>query len=382
MSVEEGTAEVGWKNGELRINFVVNDPEIVEFIREEYGDDVTQNDIQRILRSGVEALRVAGTAEQVDYVDRRFGDIEDEFEREIDTLRETIDKAIRDDGSDLDRRLDDHLDNLQKELRNRIGDDGEFIRDALHPDDEDSPIYTVKQQIRDLRDEIKNQQGQAEERKYSTRKGDDFEDAVERALQDSSIGPTDNVDRKTTETGVKTRSKKGDFVVTTGGGDRIVVEAKDRTGHMPKDDIAEYLEESLENREADYALMVMRNIDAVPKTKMGWFHEFDQERACVVLSEGVDHDPEWRLLRFAYNWARTRTAQAHAEADDEADGDVIAEELDLIEERIDDFGQIRSSAETIRDEARSIESNLADIESEVIRRIQSVRSEFTVTNAT
>jgi hypothetical protein len=187
----------------------------------------------------------------------------------------------------------------------------------------------------------------------------------------------DDLEPTGTARGGKAQSKKGDFVITTNEGERIAIEAKNRESDMSKDKIGEYLEKTLQNREADHAMIVMRNAGAVPTTKMGWFHEFDQQRLCVVLSEDPDAEIEWRFLRFAYNWARARVARTTADADD-VDGELIHQELQELEDRIDDFESIMNTARTIQSNAKDIEDELNGMERAIMRRLHRVKREVGV----
>lgn len=268
--------------------------------------------------------------------------------------------------------LDEHVDELEATLNETLGEEGEFIRDAL--DHDESPLESVNDGLGELRDAINELQGVQSERKKGTQKGGDFEDNLQEVMQESLTGPMDDLEPTGTKSGGKGDSKKGDFVITTSEGGRIAVEAKNRESSMSKDRIGEYLEETVQNREADYAIMVMRSAGAVPTTKMGWFHEFDRQRLCVVLSDGSDADVEWRFVHFAYNWARTRVAHANT-VDDEVDGEVIDQELQELEDRIDDFESVMNTARTIQTNAKDIEDDLKGMERAIMRRLHRVKSE-------
>jgi hypothetical protein len=268
--------------------------------------------------------------------------------------------------------LDDHVEQLEAKLDDRLGQEGEFIRKAL--DHDDSPLEDVNSELGNLRDAINELRGIESERRKGTQKGGDFEDMLQIVVQETLTGPMDDLEPTGSKTGGKGDSKKGDFVITTQQGERIAIEAKNRESTLSKRNIGKYLEETLQNREADYAIMVMRNAGAVPTTKMGWFHEFDQQRLCVVLSEGPDAEIEWRFLRFAYNWARARVAHANADAED-VDGELIYQELEELEDRIDEFESIRNTARTIQDKAKDIEDDLNGMERAIMRRLHRVRRE-------
>lgn len=359
-------------------DLVIADDDVVDYFTTETTEDPSEKDIKRVFRVGVQALRAAETANEVDYVKSQFKDFEVTVEKRLDELQNELDKMFKEEDSEVGRILDGHAEDLNKQLRERLGEDGEFLREALHHEDEDSPLYSIKKQIQDLRDEVKESKGREEERRFSTRKGGDFEDQVESVLNNSLTGPIEKIEHTGSQVGSKGNSKKGDFLITTEADQYIAIEVKNRTGSMSQSDIGEYLSETLQNREADYAIMVMRNADAVPTTKMGWFHEFDRHRLCVVLSEGADEDVEWRFLRFAYNWSRARVAQSNLDVDDEIDVNSINEELESLRDRINDFDTIRNHAATISNEAQDITKRADELERKIHNRLEEIKCELSV----
>lgn len=362
---------------ELRItNFSLNDEDVVNY----FDAEADAGDIRRVIRVGVQALRTAETTRDVEFVERRFEGFEQEVEKELDAVREEIDKTFKNDGATVQNLLDQHVDRVEEKLLNTLGDDGEFLREALNENNEDSPLYTIKQELSELQKEIREVEARKEERLKSTQKGDDFEDEVEERLQQTLTGPVEDVEATGTKTGKKGEAKKGDFLIETGAGHTIALEVKQRGSSMSKDDIGEYLLDTLENREADHAIMLMRSAEAVPTTKMGWFHEFDRERLCIVLAEDEETEPDWRFLRFAYNWARARAAQQRASGAD-VDATIIDEELNAVEERIEDFESIRNDAETIRNRALDIEETANNIQLKIDGRLRDIQAELGVSDS-
>jgi hypothetical protein len=347
----------------------IRDDEVVDYFDEETDAEA----VRRVLRVGVRALSAAGTTRDVDFVEQRFTKLRTAFEEELDEFEEKIERTFKEDQGTVPRILDDHVDDLEATLDNHLGEEGEFIREAL--DHDDSPINSVTDEIKDLRDEFMKEEGRVEERRKGTQKGYDFEDQLAEVMQETLTGPMDDLESTGGETGGKGKSKKGDFLITTSRGEQIAIEAKRRESPMSKDEIGDYLEEVLQNREADYAIMVMRNADAVPISKMGWFHEYDRRRLCIVLSTGPDDDPEWRFLRFAYSWARARVAQSRAGSDN-VDSDAINQELEALADRIDEFESIVNTARTIQENAKDIEDELHGMERAIVRRLHRVKAEI------
>jgi len=369
---ESTPVQITNEGSELQLeNVTVRDSDVVEY----FDERAEEAEVRRVLSVGVQAIRAAGTASDVDFVEKRFQELRYEFEQEITDLENTIEETFADENGDVPQLLDGHVDELEETLDEFIGEDHDAIQDALHPESDNSPITPLTDEVQDLRDLVKELTGRKQERQKGTQKGGDFEDDVQAELQESLTGPMDNLEPTGTEVGQKGTSKKGDFLITTSTNQTIAIEAKNRTNSMSKDKIGEYLEKTLQNREADHAIMVMRNAEAVPTTKMGWFYEYDRRRLCVVLSEGPDEPIQWEFLRYAYNWARTRVEQAQASID-ETGADEINSELEEIEERIGDFESMRNSARTIREEASDLEDALDAMDRAIMRRLHRAKKEL------
>lgn len=361
--------------GTLQIDeLVIADPDVVSFLADQ-PKRASAESLKQIIRVGVQSLRVAETSRDVDYVDRRVDAMQNDLEAEIEDLRNQISRTFEDEGNPIEQQLNEHLREMERMIADELDADTERIQNALHPDEGASPLGSVKSEITSLREKLVDQQARASERKYDPRKGDEFEDKVEAVLQQNIIGPIDSVERTATIEGTESDNLKGDFVVTTSSGERIALEVKDRTSDYPATEIDSYLAETLENREADYAVMVLRNTDA-PPNKLGWFHEFDRQRLSIVLTDSVDDEPDWRLLRFSLNWARTRVAQARAGEFSEYNEEAIEDDLNEVRDLIDDFEEIRGSARSIHSQASDIEEQAQSMERRMRTRLAAVQAEL------
>jgi hypothetical protein len=79
------------------------------------------------------------------------------------------------------------------------------------------------------------------------------------------------------------------------------------------------MEEAIENRDADYGIFVASSIEYLPRTRLGWFSEVDQDFVVVALSDVDEEEIEPRFLKFAYHWARTKTILSYVEINDDID---------------------------------------------------------------
>ncbi|MEZ3116029.1 restriction endonuclease [Halobaculum sp. MBLA0147] len=366
----------------------------------EFDDGDRAEELERVLRLGVETAGLAATTGEEEYVERKFEQMRSDFEAEIERVEEEVEEKFGTDGEvpavfekhlgedgTLRSRLDDafgedgvFVDRLDDEL----GEDGERIQAALDPDTDGTPIQRLRSQLREdisqLRDkieEVTTEEETREEIRGRTRlKGDDFEDTVEELLSDLVYGTSHSLEYTGETTGEIANEKVGDFVLTLDETDqRIVVEAKSDKGYT-QPDIQEELGRAIENRDADYGIIVFECEEYVPN-KVGYFHEFETDRLVVTLSEDEEEDEvEPGFLRIAFNWAKTRAVQNYASADSGTDLEVIQANIGQVEDKIGQFSTIRSKTTSIKKTANEIDEELEEIETEIGERLTAIRTEL------
>lgn len=379
-------------------NAEITDSEVQAYFAD-LDEQEYEDALNKALRVGVVTLGLAQTSEQEEYVERRFEEMRHNFEAEIERIEDHVEEKFGDDG-DVPQTLDEHLGDdgtlrshiedafgedgvFAERLDEELGEDGDRIQQALDPDTEGTPTYRLKSSIQEqidrLRDKIEKQatEEETEERmkRRSTLKGDDFEDTVGNLLSDLVYGTSHEVEATGEKIGELTDRKVGDFVLTLADtNQRIVVEAKsDQSYSQP--DIKNELEEAIENRDADYGIIVFEAESQVPD-KVGYFHEFDTDRLSVALSSDEEDDPEPGYLRIAFNWARTRTVQAHVDTGTDLDPEAIQTEVSEVEAEIDRFSTIRKKTTSIKNTANEIDEQLDEIEGEVKTRLTDIRTEL------
>lgn len=135
------------------------------------------------------------------------------------------------------------------------------------------------------------------------------------------------------------------------------------------------MEEAIENREADYGILVASSVEYLPRTRVGWFSEIDQDYVVVALSDEED-EIEPRFFKFAYHWARTRTMLSAVDVGDDIDPELVKTELDGIEDAIGRLQQIRSECTELESSVSSIRKRFQGTEDEVSSRITKLESEL------
>ena len=378
--------------------FDIVDPNLVEYFQ---GIDVDEqrDAFEHALRVGVKTMQLAETSQQEEFVERKFTEMRTQFVGEIERVENEVETRFGDDG-DVPKLFDTHLGDggsLERHIERAFGEDGAFvtrldeelgedgerIQDALDPDTEGSPTYrlktTVLDEIRALRDKLEEQATEEETREELTQrttlKGDDFEATVETLLEDLVYGTSDEVEYTGETMGELNGRKVGDFVLTLSDtGQRIAIEAKsDASYTQPK--IKDELEDALENRDADYAIMVFESEAQVPN-KVGYFHEFDSDRLAVALSETPADEIDAGYLHIAFNWARTRAVQSFVDTEAAFDPEVLQIEINEVEEAIRRFSRLRKKTTNIRNSANGIDEELQAIQHDVTTRLGNVRAEL------
>ncbi len=372
----------------------ISDQEVVDFLAD-YDDGEQDEVVSEALSIGVKAMQLMDTSQDVEYVERRLGDLEDELTDEVESFQEEIEETVGDDGT-LPKTLEDYLGEdgtleqriesafdedgpFTQRLDEELGEDGERFQKALDPDRDGTPMNRLEkhlmEEIQDIREKVVEQETEEELRQRTYLKGGDFEDTVEGVLEDIVYQTPNNVEFTGDTTGDMGRDV-GDFVVGLTETDQdIVAEAK--TENYSTQSIKDEMEEAIQNRDADYGVFVTDTLENLPQTKTGWFHEYsDQNTVVVAMSETDETEIEPGYLRIAFNWARMRAIQNYAEVDDGVDAEMLQSEVSEIESEIDRFQTIRGQCTEIKKSRESIEETLREIEEDVKKRLTEIEAEL------
>lgn len=379
-------------------NFEITDPEVVDYLEQhEEEDRITA--ISRALRVGVLTMGLSETSQEEEFVKRSFNEMRQEMESEIERIEREIEAKFGRDG-EVPQTFDEHLGpggKLNRQLEEAFGDDGAFveclnrelgedgkrIQDALDPDREGTPTHrlrtSLREEIRELRDKIEEQATEEKTREEIVRKtplkGQEFEEKVYDLLSDLVYGTSDEVKYTANKTGSIEGREVGDFVLELNDtGQRIAVEAKSDRGYSQRE-IKEELEDAIANRDADYGIIIFECESYIPN-KVGYFHEFDDERLSIALSQDEEDDIDPAFLRIGFNWARTRTIQNHIDSETSLDPERIQTEINEIEDSIDRFSTIRTKSTRIKGIAGEIDTELESIEGDVKSRLVNIRMEM------
>jgi uncharacterized protein DUF2130 len=212
----------------------------------------------------------------------------------------------------------------------------------------DARMATMQQEIAALRVEREKLAEIEAERERGTAKGRTFEEEVAAALDELAAVQGDDCEAVGDVAGSGGRT--GDVVVGIEGCSgpprgRIVFEAKNSKKSRP--DALRELDRALEQRDADFAVLVVPSEDKVP-AKMRPLREYNGDKLIVTF----DPDAEGPLsLELAYSLARARVLMQRSESD----GVDTAAVHDTVERALNAMEAVRAIKSTLKGATTNIE---------------------------
>jgi hypothetical protein len=198
------------------------------------------------------------------------------------------------------------------------------------------------------------------EQSRGTAKGRDFEERVHDVI-DEIASARDDIAHHVGDLPGETRGKKGDTVVEIGAGcgpclAKIAFDPKD-SGNITRPKAWEVLNGSLEDRGADYAVLVVATEENLPAGTQNLV-EYEGNKLIVAVDR---EQPERIVLETAYGLARARALAARKD-DLALDAPAMKEAIDEARRAMESLKSARQSLTGIRKNADSIESALAGME--------------------
>lgn len=198
----------------------------------------------------------------------------------------------------------------------------------------------------------------------TTAKGATYEDQVHPVLSMIATGLGDEYVATGNVTGLRTRSKKGDGVLSVPDTDaRVVIEMTD----SPRDGWTAYLREAEENRGAQASLGLIKSAAQAPGDGLV---SLGPRRIVMTFDPDVD-DPQLlrcviQLLRLAALAAAARVDSGEIATADE----LIAEAMTTVER----ISKIKKAAGAIRSNAGTIDTEADGVQTELIRQLSQART--------
>jgi hypothetical protein len=228
-------------------------------------------------------------------------------------------------------------------------------------------MATLQEELAALRTERDKQAEVEAERERGTAKGRTFEEEVAEAVDRLATVQGDDCEAVGDVKGAT--GKTGDVVVAIDGchgpaRGRIVFEAKNSRLSRPK--ALQELDDSLRQRDADFAVLVVPDEDKVP-AKLRPLREYNGDKMIVTF----EPDDGGLALELAYSLARARVLMQRSESDG-IDAAAIRDTVDRALQSMEDVRKIKNQltgAKTNIDNARGMIDTMAEAVRERLRQV-------------
>ena len=337
-------------------DFQVDDGEIVSYFQNLNESEDLEEKLLNLLKIGITVTKSISTAENVNYVEKAFDNLDSDFSRKLN-------EAFGEDGQ------------FSEVIKDHCGEDGKLIKDIFDPNREGSPLFILRKELDGNLYEIREKLGindavkESEER--GTKKGLDFEDECKKKLQWIARIHADKLEVTGNTKGKITGSKKGDFVLTLGdNGKKIVFEMKNMS-NIPQKYIYKELKEAIANRESDDGIFVARSKGSLPEN-VGWFNEYDGNHlVCAVENNECEAMIDGEIIHIAYKWARAKLRLEDTK-EKKVDASKILEKTTEIQEKIGDLRKIKLQCTNIDKSTEAIRETTKDTEKEIKRQLEEI----------
>jgi hypothetical protein len=369
----------------------VNDPAAARVVQEQVSEGHQPSEtVTRAIEIGTRVIESEGTAANVDYVkaelerqlrplaDRLGGVIEEGQEEFVEHLAASFDSdrtgSVQQQIKEmLIAAMEHQRTQLAKQFStqdgaNPLSDFKEAVVRAVkgsqesqqheHAQDRER-IEALTAEITALRERLGAKEELEAEQSRGTAKGRDFEERIHDLLDEIATARGD-IAHHVGDLPAETRGKKGDTVIEVGSGAgpclaKIAFDPKDSQLSRPK--AWEVLNGSLDDRGAEYAVLIVAGEDNVP-AKTQSFVEYEGNKLIVAVDR---EEPERNILEAAYGVARARALAARKD-ELSLDAPAMKEAIDEARRALEQLKTARQALTGMRKNADSIESSLSVME--------------------
>jgi hypothetical protein len=348
------------KEGMRVREFVTSDREVVSFFESLKEMSEVEKKFEQVLRIGIVALKSTSVADKMDYVEKGFSNLDSRTEARFTEFERKIEEVFGENGIFSDA----------------LGENGKIIRDLFDPSKIGTPMYFFKSEIMKEIGGIKEQLGINKEveklRQTTTLKGFDFQKYCENILNKIARMHADTLEYTGNKTGKITNCKVGDYVMSLGNsiGKKLVFEIKD-VNSISTTEIHKELEDAKKNREAEYAIFVIRDFESLPKS-VGWFNEYNGNSLVCALgkneNDGVLHE---ELLFIAYKWAKSKLILESLK-EDKIDAVALIQKGEDAKNKLRVFQSVLTQCGNIEKSTKEIRTITGDAEREIKEDLDAV----------
>ncbi len=345
--------------------------------------------IQQLLDNAVEdqrnqVLREFSLDSEDSALSRLLRKVTDENGKFTKDVRALVDELAEEFSLDKE---DSALSRLVKKVEDAQG----LIGKSLTLDDENSPLSRLKRELqatidglttsnekfqREVLEALAKLQAQRETAAKSTLHGVDFENRLGQLLRAEASRLNDVYEAVGSTTGAISHCKIGDFVITLGPDSaapnaRIVWEAKSNKSYNLADALKE-LDQARKNRQAQVGVFVLSK-DAAPDGTEP-FARYGNN--IVVVWDPEDHASDL-YVRAAYSVARALVIrETHESAESEAAVKAIEEATLAIEKQLENIGQIKTWADTVKNNGEKISERAAKLQETLTAQVETLNNQI------
>ncbi len=378
MSSEMATTLVGQK-GKVIVEkdkvivkeFETNDKDIVNYFQDVAPEEQVER-FENVLKVGVVAVKTVGLAENVDYVEKRFQNLNHDFTFALDSTIKEMDKKYEEVFGEKGK--------FSEIIKQNFGEDGMIIKDLFDPNKEGTPLHNLRNDIRkeilELRQQIVKDEVKEELTNRTTLKGEPFQVVCEDIISQVCKHYGDILEDTTDKQGKVTKSKDGDFVYTISeNGKKIVFEVKD-VSNISAPEILRKIEESIANREASYGVFVVKYVESLPKS-IGWFQEFGNNMlVCALSTTEKEEGLHYELLLIACKWARIRV-MLQSMKESKVNAEFIQNRIVKIQNKMTELRSIKTQCTNIMTASDKIKTISKELEDEIGMELSEILGSIT-----
>jgi hypothetical protein len=294
--------------------------------------------------------------------------------RALDEFTQWRDGFLRSFNPDF---TDSHTARFLDQVNELLGPEGMLearLRGVLDPDADGSALArlskSIDERFGELRDLLMHERGKRTESDRGTRKGFDYEDAIEDALRQTVRSSGCVVERTGRVKGdIGAETLVGDFVVTLPSERTIVIEAKNTTriNLTGKDGILEELDRAMANRSADFAICVSAR-DAFPK-EVGPLGVYGER--ILIVDEG-----DGTMLAVALRLAQTMLEKSTDRKTADLDRGFLHDRMQRLRQLAQLFTNNRRSLTDIKTSVENVHGSLEQIRSELLFLVDEISHEI------
>lgn len=294
-----------------------------------------------------------------------------------------------------------------REVSESLNDESnQALKALLSPKDDASPlgqllssvnsaltahVNGIKRDITDVNELLNRFIGAQDKKKElyakSREKGGDLEEILDSIIQREAVVHQDDA-RYTGDTPSPSGDNVGDEVITlhesvsNGATLNIVWEAKtdmtfkDAKGRLKRDKVAKELNAAIENRDAVCGIFVSDAIGLDLDVQPVW-QEFEGNKLAIVIDA---ENPDERLVRLAYLWARSYAIRANAPDDAEYDVEAIERVINNLEREFSTLKQLKDAHTPIRKNIEKAQLFVEEFEEQIDEMLEELRTLITPSN--